>query len=131
MRREGQQTPQWVGCSAAGLHEDQLEGDITETEWLECTDPASMLKFLDGKVSQRKLRLYLCGGCRHITHRFYRPESLTAVEVAERFADGDATEDEIGQAAMDAVSPTSCNQFDNEWWPSSDPNRMSIVPRLV
>jgi hypothetical protein len=31
---------------------------MTQTEWLTCTDPAPMLQFLRGKVSERKLRLW-------------------------------------------------------------------------
>jgi hypothetical protein len=30
---------------------------MTEAEWLACTDPKGMLAFLDGRASDRKLRL--------------------------------------------------------------------------
>jgi hypothetical protein len=37
---------------------------VTEAEWLAATDPTSMLEFVRGKVSDRKLRLFAIGCCR-------------------------------------------------------------------
>jgi len=90
---------------------------MTETEWLACTDPDPMLEFLRGKTSQRKLRFLACACVRRILHllednqeRFKANErckaaielatseaelAKKAVEVAERFADGKATEAEL------------------------------------
>jgi hypothetical protein len=67
---------------------------MTEAEWLECTDPTPMLEFLWDKVSDRKLRLFGCGCCRRIWHLIVHPVSRKAVEVAEQFADGLASDDE-------------------------------------
>jgi hypothetical protein len=33
---------------------------MTEEKWLTATDPATMLKFLKGKASERKLQLFAC-----------------------------------------------------------------------
>jgi hypothetical protein len=63
---------------------------MTEEEWLACTDPAAMLKFLRGRASDRKLRLFGCGCCRLVWHR-HSEVSRRAVEVSERFADGEAS----------------------------------------
>jgi hypothetical protein len=104
---------------------------MTEEEWLACTNPEPMLEFVRGKVSDRKLRLYLCCGCRHIAHLFFSPESLTAVDVAERYADGEASNEELDRAEWDAESPTFGYEFDKERLPGSSPYRTKVVPRLV
>jgi hypothetical protein len=64
---------------------------MTEAEWLACTEPVKMLAFLSGKASDRKLRLYACGCCRSIQHLLTDARSRKAIEVAERFTDGQAT----------------------------------------
>jgi len=57
---------------------------MTEADWNNCNDPALMLTFLRGNVSQRKLRLFACACCRRAWHDKVHPAVLTA----ERFADG-------------------------------------------
>jgi hypothetical protein len=37
---------------------------MTEAEWLACTDPQVLLRFLKGRASDRKLRLTLWGWSR-------------------------------------------------------------------
>jgi hypothetical protein len=104
---------------------------MTEAEWLSCTDPRLMLKFLRGKVSDRKLRLYFCGGCRCITHLFVRPESLTAVEVGERFADGEVGQEELNKAEWDAESPALAYDLDKQLVPHISSRRSAVAARLV
>jgi hypothetical protein len=79
---------------------------MTEEEWHTATDRAAMFAFLQDRVSDRKLRLYMCGGCRAIWELLIRPESRTAVEVAERFADQEATAHEVGRASYRAEADT-------------------------
>ena len=77
---------------------------MTEQEWLACTDPQKMLGLLQskGSVSGRKLRLLVCACCRRAWPSLKNPDSRRAVEVAERFADGWATPQEMGEAGRKA-----------------------------
>ena len=71
---------------------------MTESEWVACTDPTPMLDFLRGQASERKLRLFGCGFCWHFWYRLPDERIRQAWEVAERYADGCATEEERTQA---------------------------------
>lgn len=75
---------------------------MTESQWLACRETRPMLEYLRSRVSERRLRLFGVACCRRVWSRFARPESRRAVEVAERFADGLASEDERAQAASAA-----------------------------
>jgi hypothetical protein len=73
-----------------------------EEEWFG-SDPLSMLWFLRGKVSDRKLRLFACAGCRRIWRLIPDGPCRIAVETCERFVDGHADEDELAAAAAEAA----------------------------
>lgn len=60
---------------------------MTESDWLNCTDPRKMLEYLRDKASERKLRLTLCGWSR-LNWKWLSQQSQSAVELAESFADG-------------------------------------------
>ena len=60
---------------------------MTEAEWTACTNPESMLEFLRGKVSDRKLRLFACACCRRIWHFLLDERSRNAIEFTERHVD--------------------------------------------
>lgn len=70
---------------------------MTEQEWLECKDPDKMLNYFRGRLRlySRNFRLFACASCRRIWHLIPDERSRRAVEVAERFADGYASNEEL------------------------------------
>jgi hypothetical protein len=71
---------------------------VTEAEWLVCENSQEMLHSLRGRATERKLRLFAVACCRRIDHLFYSQRYRTAIDVVERYADGNATDAEIEQA---------------------------------
>jgi hypothetical protein len=69
---------------------------MTQQEWLQATDPRPMLAFLQGKASERKMRLFLVTCARLVWDRMADPTMRKAVEVAERYTEGRASAEELG-----------------------------------
>ena len=70
----------------------------TEAEWLGCTNPTPMIETLRRKGSDRKLRLFACACIRRIWHLLKDQRSREVVLLAERFADGLATKEQLHRA---------------------------------
>src|SRR5262245_51468559 len=74
---------------------------MTEAEWLACDDPERMLEHLGDRASPRKCRLFAVACCRAIWDDFADPDCIRAIDLAERRADGGASDEEM-LAAEDA-----------------------------
>jgi hypothetical protein len=73
-----------------------------EADWWKCTDPRVMFHLLPGRPTGRKVRLFACACCRRVWELLTPEAARNAVLVAERFADGLATWEELS-AARDAA----------------------------
>jgi hypothetical protein len=117
---------------ATGCYNPQGVSRMDEAEWFKCSEPPQMLQYLESKFGDRKFRLYLCGGCRQISHLFFCPKSAAAIEVGERFSEQKATLEELEAAEWDAESPTFGFEFEsNGIMPADSLARRRIVPRLI
>jgi hypothetical protein len=77
---------------------------MTETEWLECSDPEILLAHVRRSGSDRKFRLFACACCRRVVHLVPDPRIQKALAAAEQFADALADRETIKQARRDAAS---------------------------
>jgi hypothetical protein len=71
---------------------------MLEHDWNSCKDIPSMLSFLRHKVvaTDRKLRLFAVACCRHLIRQvLVDPSHSNAIDVAERYADAEATTAEL------------------------------------
>jgi hypothetical protein len=80
---------------------------MTEADWNSCTDPQAMLQFLRGRASDRKLRLFAAACCRLVWDDLTAHRSRRAVETAEAYADGLATDADLLWAHSQALSAAS------------------------
>jgi hypothetical protein len=75
---------------------------MTEAQWVQCGDPAAMLWSLRDNISERKLRLFGCACCRTVWHLLGGRQYRKIVQVAERYADGQATAQALAKARREA-----------------------------
>lgn len=71
---------------------------MTEAEWLACADPRDLMEYLHGQLTERKLRLFACACCGPAWERVTEACCRNAVAVALRYADGQATAEELKAA---------------------------------
>jgi hypothetical protein len=114
---------------------------MTESEWNACTEPRRMLRFLLGtdhpriedvdafpacKASDRQLRLFACTCYHRIRPLLPDPLAQTTVEVAERFADGVVTAEELQRA--DARLRGALDTLEGPWRASRGDERAALQP---
>jgi hypothetical protein len=89
----------WTGGPVAlTFHVEEVEeGErMTETEWLEETSLGRILDYLyDGKISNRKMRLFAVGCCRRLPGYPESEIDQRWLELTERDVDGQASEEEF------------------------------------
>ncbi len=83
---------------------------MTEQQWLNSPEPVRMLTYLRfgrniarTRAGRRKLLLFGCACCRHVAHLFPDEPGWPVVDLAERLADGDVSQAEVGAALRDAA----------------------------
>jgi hypothetical protein len=73
---------------------------VSEAEWLACGHFKPLLEPVSDNISERKLRLFACACCRSISHLLApASELLRCLDIAELFADGKVSKDELERVA--------------------------------
>jgi hypothetical protein len=75
---------------------------MTETEWMACASEVTMLRFLKDRISDRKLRLFAIACCLRAWGHLLDGWQRTAIQLAERYADGVAPTAKLADAWKDA-----------------------------
>ena len=78
-----------------------------EGAWFTCTDPRPMYQLLRSKERGRKFRLFACACCRRLEHLLTDERSLRALEVLERFLDGELTQTEYTLGKHEAADASA------------------------
>lgn len=76
---------------------------MNELDWIVGADPEGMLAYLDGKTTDRKLRLAACAFVRHRWSLIHYPMPRAAVELAERLAEGRAAAADVEEMRQNAA----------------------------
>lgn len=111
---------------------------MTEAEWLTSDDPLLMLHDLEQRcpmpdsVRSRELRLFGCACCRQVWQLLTDERSRQAVEVAERFADGELVERQLILAHQESAAALPANPAATMAFVASKINDLPLLmPRAV
>jgi hypothetical protein len=91
---------------------------MTEEAWLTCMDPYEMLGYFDVHRggSERKWMLFGCACCRRIWDCLVAEHAQYCVEIAEKYADGQATKTQRKGAILATQYP----------YPGTDPGALAV-----
>jgi hypothetical protein len=85
---------------------------MTESEWLTSVNAPAMIAALSGKGSERLWRLFAVACARRVEPLMRDDRSRKALEVADRFADGLATREELKVARAQAEAAAHQARYD-------------------
>jgi hypothetical protein len=97
---------------------------MSERAWMAGVDAQAMVESLRGSGSERKLRLFACARCRSVWPLLADGRSREAVEVAERLADGLASEADRAAAFARATEAASVEDYED---PEDDATYLAAV----
>jgi hypothetical protein len=75
---------------------------MTEKDYMACNEPTKLIECVHKLTSPRKLRLFACAHCRHLWDLLSEDCFRAAVEVAERHADGLASNKDLSIAKKES-----------------------------
>jgi hypothetical protein len=94
-----------TGEELADALRNAVAGLLSLDDWFACTDTVQILSHLfnlERRTGFRKVRLFACACARHAWAGLTDEQSRRTVEVAERYADGAATDDDLRVARAGA-----------------------------
>jgi hypothetical protein len=100
-------------------------------DWEVCDDLDLLVQAGMARLTNRQARLFACACCRLFWDQLTHPHYRDAVEVAERFADGRADENEVRLALDRAVSLPRPGDFDAHPFIGAACETLTARPRLT
>ncbi len=100
---------------------------LTDAGWAICTNPSRMLAALGGRADDQSLRLFAVACCRRIDALILDERSRRAVDVAKRWADGEASEDEFLIAREEAREVAAQALREVFTWFGTGPAAMAVL----
>jgi hypothetical protein len=119
----------WVVDALLGREDAVREGLTTEADWQMCDDPTPLLHFLHDKGIDRQWRLFAVACCRRIDDWITDERSRRAVEVAARYAEGEATEEELDEARAEAQAAR--DEAKSAEWSAEAEEGFCLTPRYA
>lgn len=119
----------WVVDALLGRECAVYKGLTTEADWWSCEFPESLLHFLKDKGTINQWRQFAVACCRRIDHLITDERSRRALDVAERYANGSATDEDLEHArtmAQEALEEAKRT----EWGTEADEN-FRVTPKYA